>query len=98
MFKLKFGRMIANLVVHLSQFAVWQKHQHSSRCGFPKFVVLISFESQCRSIEIINDPRFIIFSCLDTVFRIKDPKLVKTKSFEMNVLKTYRGQAFMLDG
>ena len=29
-FKLKFGRMIANLVAHMTQFMVWQKDQYSS--------------------------------------------------------------------
>ena len=39
--QLKLGRMIANLVVHMTQFMVWQKDQYFSRYDFLKFVVLM---------------------------------------------------------
>ena len=37
--KLKFGRMKASWVAHVTQFTVWQKDQNSSRYSFPKFTV-----------------------------------------------------------
>ena len=40
-FKLKFGRMIMSLIMHVTQFTIWQKYQYSSRYGIPNFVVLL---------------------------------------------------------
>ena len=36
---LEFGRMIANLVAHVTQFTVSEKDQYSSRYSFPKYDV-----------------------------------------------------------
>lgn len=37
----EFGKMIANLVAHMTQFTVWQKDWYSFRYGFLKFDVLL---------------------------------------------------------
>ena len=53
---------------------------------------------QHKNHETICTSKFVIFDEYDTGIDIKDPKLVLSKSFEMNQSQTSRDQVFMLDG